>query len=117
MPHEICQIIKPPFQGFYPLSVHGAVRLEEGDIRLQGLDQVQLSPPPLLQLMHSKQDLAIVIFEALDHRLVTFQPMFIKANPTSQRGQILVDPTKDSSGISYTLTPLSFQGISLWFIS
>jgi len=64
--------------------------------------------------MNSKQDLAVVIFEALDHRLVTFQLVFIKANPTSQRGQILIDSTEDSSGISYTLTPLSFQGISLW---
>jgi len=114
VPHQICQVVKPPFQGFYPLSVHGAVRLIEGDIRLQGLDQVQLSPPSLLQLMNSEQDLGVVVLEALDHRLVTFQPVFIKANPTSQRGQILVNPTKDSSGISYTLTPLSFQGISLW---
>jgi len=82
VPHEIGQIIKPPFQSFDPLSVHGAVRLKEGDVRLQGLDQVQLSPPSLLQLMNSKQDLAIVILEALDHRLVTFQPMFIKADST-----------------------------------
>ena len=111
--HQICQVVKPPFQGFDLLSIHGAIRLEESDVRLQGLDQVQLSLSSLLQLMNSKQDLAVVIFEALDHRLVTFQLVFIKANPTSQRGQILIDPTEDSSGISYTLTPLSFQGISL----
>ena len=83
VPHQICQVVKPPFQSLDPLSIHGAIRLEEGNVRLQGLDQVQLSPPSLLQLMNSKQDLAVIIFEALDHRLVTFQPMFIKANPTS----------------------------------
>jgi len=113
VPHQICQVVKPPFQSLDPLSIHGAIRLEEGNVRLQGLDQVQLSPPSLLQLMNSKQDLAVIIFEALDHRLVTFQPMFIKANPTSQRGQVLIDSTEDSSGISYTLTPLSLQSISL----
>jgi len=72
VPHEIGQIIKPPFQGFYPLNVHGAVRLEESDVCLQGLNQVQLSPPSLLQLMNSQQDFRVVILEALDHRFVTF---------------------------------------------
>jgi len=64
--------------------------------------------------MNSKQDLAVIILEALNHHFVTFQLVFIKADPTSQRGQVLINSTEDSSGISYALTPLSFQGISLW---
>ena len=62
----------------------------------------------------TRSNLAVVIFEALDHRFVLLELVFIKADPTSQRGQILIDSTEDSSGISYTLTPLSFQSISLW---
>ena len=113
--HHVQQVIKLLLQTLDPLNIDSAVRLVEGNVHLQGLDQVQLSFPPLLQFVDPEQNIAVVVLEAVDHLLVLLQFVFVQTDSASQSGQILIDLTKDRSGIHHTLTPLSLQGISLWF--